>query len=31
LVKEVARHGGDIAPFLPDVVTKALMEKLAEN
>ena len=29
LVKEVARHGGDIAPFLPDVVTKALMEKLA--
>lgn len=22
LVKEVARHGGDIAPFLPDVVTR---------
>lgn len=22
LVKEVARHGGDIAPFLPDVVTQ---------
>jgi pantetheine-phosphate adenylyltransferase len=29
LVKEVARHGGDIAPFLPDVVTQALMAKLA--
>lgn len=29
LVKEVARHGGDIAPFLPDVVTQALMKKLA--
>ena len=29
LVKEVARHGGDIAPFLPDVVTRALMAKLA--
>jgi len=29
LVKEVARHGGDIAPFLPDVVTQALMERLA--
>ncbi|NIG62145.1 MAG: pantetheine-phosphate adenylyltransferase [Serratia symbiotica] len=29
LVKEVARHGGDIAPFLPAVVTKALMEKIA--
>ncbi len=28
LVKEVAIHGGDIAPFLPDVVTQALMEKL---
>ncbi|MCX2959169.1 MAG: pantetheine-phosphate adenylyltransferase, partial [Serratia symbiotica] len=28
LVKEVALHGGDIAPFLPGVVTQALMEKL---
>lgn len=31
LVKEVARHGGDIAPFLPDVVTQALFEKLAKQ
>ncbi|AGB84666.1 pantetheine-phosphate adenylyltransferase [Serratia sp. FGI94] len=31
LVKEVARHGGDISPFLPDVVTKALLEKLASS
>lgn len=30
LVKEVARHGGDVSPFLPSVVTHALMEKLAE-
>lgn len=29
LVKEVARHGGDITPFLPPPVTKALMAKLA--
>ncbi|NIG87832.1 pantetheine-phosphate adenylyltransferase [Serratia symbiotica] len=28
LVKEVALHGGDIAPFLPGVATQALMEKL---
>ncbi|NIG98567.1 MAG: pantetheine-phosphate adenylyltransferase [Serratia symbiotica] len=28
LVKEVALHGGDIAPFLPGVVTQALMGKL---
>lgn len=28
LVKEVALHGGDIAPFLPGVVTQALMEKI---
>ncbi|NIG88721.1 MAG: pantetheine-phosphate adenylyltransferase [Serratia symbiotica] len=28
LVKEVAFHGGNIAPFLPDVVTQALMAKL---
>lgn len=28
LVKEVALHGGDIALFLPGVVTQALMEKL---
>ncbi|WP_145483977.1 pantetheine-phosphate adenylyltransferase [Yersinia rohdei] len=28
LVKEVARHGGDISPFLPAPVTKALMAKL---
>ncbi|HDJ1440853.1 TPA: pantetheine-phosphate adenylyltransferase [Serratia rubidaea] len=31
LVKEVARHGGDISPFLPDVVTKALLDKLASS
>ncbi|KEY56520.1 pantetheine-phosphate adenylyltransferase [Serratia sp. DD3] len=31
LVKEVARHGGDITAFLPDVVAKALMEKLAKQ
>jgi pantetheine-phosphate adenylyltransferase len=31
LVKEVARHGGDISPFLPAVVTQALFEKLAEH
>ncbi|WP_227726591.1 pantetheine-phosphate adenylyltransferase [Yersinia proxima] len=30
LVKEVARHGGDITPFLPAPVTKALMAKLAK-
>ncbi|MFS7197092.1 pantetheine-phosphate adenylyltransferase [Rahnella inusitata] len=29
LVKEVARHGGDITPFLPQVVTQALMEKIS--
>ncbi|MBB6117613.1 pantetheine-phosphate adenylyltransferase [Rahnella inusitata] len=29
LVKEVARHGGDITPFLPQEVTQALMEKLS--
>lgn len=29
LVKEVARHGGDIAPFLPQIITQALMEKSA--
>ncbi|MDN0123473.1 pantetheine-phosphate adenylyltransferase [Yersinia aleksiciae] len=29
LVKEVARHGGDITPFLPTPVTKALLAKLA--
>lgn len=29
LVKEVALHGGDISPFLPDIVTNALMKKLA--
>ncbi|PIJ49653.1 pantetheine-phosphate adenylyltransferase [Erwinia sp. OLTSP20] len=28
LVKEVARHGGDVRPFLPDVVWQALMAKL---
>lgn len=28
LVKEVAFHGGDIAPFLPGVVTQAMIEKL---
>lgn len=31
LVKEVARHGGDIAQFLPDCVTQAVANKLAEN
>ncbi|NMP29430.1 pantetheine-phosphate adenylyltransferase [Rahnella sp. SAP-1] len=29
LVKEVARHGGDITPFLPAPITKALLEKIA--
>jgi len=29
LVKEVARHGGDITPFLPPVVKTAVLEKLA--
>lgn len=29
LVKEVARHGGDITPFLPQKITQALMEKLS--
>jgi len=29
LVKEVALHGGDISPFLPQVVTQALMEKIS--
>ena len=29
LVKEVARHGGDITPFLPQEVTQALMEKIS--
>lgn len=28
IVKEVARHGGDVSPFLPDSVTKALIAKL---
>lgn len=31
LVKEVARHGGDITPFLPDHITQALLEKIAET
>ncbi|MFZ4834680.1 pantetheine-phosphate adenylyltransferase [Rouxiella sp. Mn2063] len=30
LVKEVARHGGDITPFLPANVTKSLLEKIAQ-
>jgi pantetheine-phosphate adenylyltransferase len=29
LVKEVARHGGDIKPFLPDNITQALLKKIA--
>mgnify|MGYP003365143016 CR=1 FL=1 len=29
LVKEVARHGGDITPFLPAPITRALLEKIA--
>lgn len=28
LVKEVARHGGDVSHFLPDAIVSALMEKL---
>ncbi|GBU12027.1 pantetheine-phosphate adenylyltransferase [Enterobacterales bacterium] len=28
LVKEVARHGGDITPFLPDNITQALLKKI---
>jgi len=31
LVKEVARHGGDITPFLPAHVTQALLEKIAAD
>ena len=31
LVKEVARHGGDITPFLPEHVTQALLEKIAAS
>lgn len=31
LVKEVARHGGDITPFMPAHITQALLEKLAED
>ncbi|WP_315708806.1 pantetheine-phosphate adenylyltransferase [Brenneria uluponensis] len=29
LVKEVARHGGDVSHFLPDIINNALREKLA--
>jgi pantetheine-phosphate adenylyltransferase len=29
LVKEVARHGGDITPFLPQIIIQALMEKIS--
>lgn len=28
LVKEVARHGGDITPFVPEIIAQALSEKL---
>ncbi|AIA69173.1 phosphopantetheine adenylyltransferase [Pectobacterium atrosepticum SCRI1043] len=28
LVKEVARHGGDVTHFLPDAIVRALLEKL---
>jgi len=28
LVKEVARHGGDIAPFVPEIIAQALSKKL---
>jgi pantetheine-phosphate adenylyltransferase len=31
LVKEVARHGGDIKPFLPDNITQALLKKISEG
>ncbi|NIF24104.1 MULTISPECIES: pantetheine-phosphate adenylyltransferase [Pantoea] len=31
LVKEVARHAGDVAAFLPEEVHKALLKKLAEQ
>jgi len=30
LVKEVARHGGDITPFLPANVTKSLLAKISQ-
>ncbi|MBG6246215.1 pantetheine-phosphate adenylyltransferase [Candidatus Symbiopectobacterium sp. 'North America'] len=31
LVKEVARHGGDVLHFLPDVIGSALKQKLAQG
>jgi len=31
LVKEVARHGGDIRPFLPNNITQALLKKITEG
>ncbi len=31
LMKEVARHGGDITPFLPAHITKALLERIAAS
>lgn len=30
LVKEVARHGGDVSHFLPNAITTALVKKLKE-
>ncbi|MBG6242769.1 MAG: pantetheine-phosphate adenylyltransferase [Candidatus Symbiopectobacterium sp. Dall1.0] len=31
LVKEVARHGGDVSHFLPDAIGSALKQKLAQG
>lgn len=31
LVKEVARHGGDVAQFLPDCVNQAIIKKLDKS
>lgn len=31
LVKDVARHGGDVSQFLPDVVHQAVTKKLCSN
>ncbi|AEW44225.1 4'-phospho-pantetheine adenylyltransferase [Serratia symbiotica str. 'Cinara cedri'] len=31
LVKEVARHSGDITDFVPEIIAQALIEKLADQ
>ncbi|MFJ5379670.1 pantetheine-phosphate adenylyltransferase [Pectobacterium sp. CHL-2024] len=31
LVKEVARHGGDVSHFLPDAIVSALLDKLSKK